>query len=63
MVVENLTSDRVKAISFREVDDFYNMELLNVHTDRGMLLIVDKKRYGDLKIGDQIDIHLDRVNK
>jgi len=56
-----LTSDRVIALEFTEPFDLPEVELIRVLTEKGMRLKIDKKRFGNIQVGDQIDIYLEVI--
>ena len=53
-----LTSDRITGITSGGTYEDLDLELLKIRTEKGMSLIVDKDRWRDLQVGDQIDIGL-----
>ena len=59
MAIINLTSDRIVSIGMTAPFNSPSVDLMEVRTEKGMTLIVDIKRCGHLKIGQQIDIHLE----
>jgi len=56
-----LTSDRIVSIRLGGTFDMPELELLEIETEKGMLLKVDKNRWEKLKVGDQINIGLEHV--
>jgi len=61
--VKMLTSDRIVSISLAPQFDMPGLEMLNIQTEKGMTLLVDKNRWGDLRVGDQINIGLEGVGQ
>jgi len=61
MTIKNLTSDRITQISLADPYTFPAIELLEWRTEKGMTLLVDARRFSNVKVGDQIDIHIDVV--
>ena len=59
--MEMLTSDRVISIRLSNPYDFPSIELLEIETEKGMLLKIDQKRWKDIKVGDQINIGLEHI--
>lgn len=60
-MIRSLTSDRVISINPYEGNTLYPVTLLKVRTDKDMVLLIDKERFGDIEVGDQINIHLEVV--
>ena len=56
--IRSLTSDLVVNVSIPYKEDFYDIEIKEIETSKGMTLIIDSKRFNDIEVGDQIDIYL-----
>ena len=59
--IRSVTSDRVTGMRYTNgygYRELYGIQLIELSTEKGMSIIVDERRFADIEIGDQIDIHL-----